>query len=75
MTKQEYAADAFPDAPESQAAFCEQFDLGDEIELGDNVCQCELYTIGESRCNCGNARISIEDFKSDGETVFIFSAC
>lgn len=44
--------------------------IGDEIEI--KVCdECSSYTIGESRCECGNSRISIE-IDGDFEYGFYF---
>ncbi len=75
MTKQEYAAGLFPDDLKAQADFCSQFDMGDEVEIDDNICQCEAYIIGDNRCKCGQVRITVEDYKNDGENIFIFNQC
>ncbi len=31
---------------------------GKELPIDDNYCECESYIIGDSRCSCGNRRIS-----------------
>jgi len=36
----------------------ENYPIGTEIRLDNNICECESYIMGETRCSCGNRRIS-----------------
>ena len=48
----------------------ENYPNGTEIGIDDNICECESYTIGEQRCECGNRRISAYPEKS-GDSFYL----
>ena len=34
--------------------------MGEDVGVDDNICECETWTVGERRCSCGNRRIHAE---------------
>lgn len=37
----------------------EEHPEGSLLNISDNICECEVYLIGEKKCSCGNRRISV----------------
>jgi hypothetical protein len=44
---------------------CKDYPVGKAIEIDDNICECGLWTVGESRCSCGNRRIYLTSLCKD----------
>tara|TARA_R110000765_G_scaffold306991_2_gene400806 strand:- start:262 stop:438 length:177 start_codon:yes stop_codon:yes gene_type:complete len=38
---------------------------GNVVDIDDNLCDCATWTVGDSRCECGNRRIYLEEFDKD----------
>lgn len=44
----------------SNAFVEEKYPDGTEVDVDDNICECESWTVGERRCSCGNRRMYLE---------------
>lgn len=65
--------DEYPDMSDEQyVAFSSEFEDGDTVPIDDNYCECESYTIGSNRCDCGNRRVVVEPDIYNGEIFFRF---
>jgi len=38
----------------------EKYPNGTDVDVDDNICECELWIVGDRRCSCGNRRIYLE---------------
>ena len=38
---------------------------GEEEVIDDNICECEMWVVGEDRCSCGNRRIYLDNKYDD----------
>jgi hypothetical protein len=57
--------------PEEFAELQNQHEVGDELYLDDNYCECERYIIDEyHRCQCGNRRCYVVAGIYEGKTFF-----
>lgn len=50
--------------------FTREYDEGDEMVVDDHDCDCESYTVGNHRCDCGNRRICIMADSYEGKVFF-----
>mgnify|MGYP001601983916 CR=1 FL=1 len=47
--------------------------VGLEVGLDDNICECSQWTAGDSRCSCGNRRITLESGRN-GKHIYFYPA-